>query len=122
MMLVPTFLAKSMIHGYGCFAGQRIVQGTIVWLFDPEVDHILVSAYSHWERLHAYGSKALDNLVLPRDNAAWLNFSEAPNLRVGYLISGEDSLVAVRPISWCEELTVPVSSDTDAAWKMNPEL
>ena len=122
MLLVPTFLAKSMVHGYGCFAGQRIVPGTIVWLFDPEVDHVLAGHYSHWERLHAYGSRKLDDLVLARDNAAWLNFSETPNLRVGYLISGEESLIASRPIAWCEELTVPLNSDSDAEWKMNPEL
>jgi hypothetical protein len=122
MLLIPTFLSKSHIHGIGCFSGTEVIPGEIVWIFDSEVDHILLNAYSHWERLHAYGSRKLDALVLPRDNAAWLNFSETPNLRLGYLISGEESLVASRLIERCEELTVPVASDTDIEWKRNPEL
>jgi SET domain-containing protein len=122
-MIIPTFVAKSMIHGYGCFTGETIRKDQLVWNYDPEVDHILVNAYSHWERIHAYGSKKFNSLVLPRDNAAFLNFSDNPNLKEGFVgDTGEVCLLAARRISVDEELTVSYSSDTDWEWKLNPEL
>ena len=116
-MTVPTILARSPIQGIGCFAGAPIPKGATVWAFDPLIDHELESP-SSWERRHAYGSKRLGCLVLPRDNAAFINFSHDPSLKEGPVSGGETTLIAARNIEDREELTVATSTDTDATWKM----
>lgn len=38
MLLIPTFLAPSKIHGIGLFTSGDIKKGTIIWKFDHRVD------------------------------------------------------------------------------------
>lgn len=38
MLLVRTFLEKSLIHGFGVFARDSISEGTRVWEFHPKLD------------------------------------------------------------------------------------
>ena len=119
VLIVPTWLFKSELHGYGCFSYERIPSGALVWVFNPEVDQVLAIAHTERERLHAYGSNAQHGrLVLPGDNAAWINFDNPANLVEAEEIGSEFCLRAARDIEPCQELTVPISSDTDAAWKM----
>ena len=119
MLIIPTWLFKSELHGYGCFSYERISAGTLVWVFNPDVDQVLAIAHSERERLHAYGSNAQHGrLVLCGDNGAWINFDNPANLIEAEEIGGEFCLRAAREIEACEELTVLYASDTDAAWKM----
>lgn len=38
MLLVPTFLSQSPIHGLGLFAAEPVSQGAVVWKFAPGFD------------------------------------------------------------------------------------
>ncbi len=38
MLVVKTFLKFSPIHGLGCFAGEDLKKGQLVWRFDPGID------------------------------------------------------------------------------------
>ena len=119
MLIVPCWVSRSIIHGYGCFCTNPIDKGELVWVFNPDVDRELKGNPGYWERIHAYGSNARPGtLILPGDNAAWMNFSEAPNLVEAELLEGEYCLRARFDIPACKELTVGISTDTDAHWKM----
>ena len=120
MLLVPCWVSRSSIHGYGCFCANSIDKGELVWVFNPDIDREIVGTPAHWERMHAYGSNArLGLFILPGDNAAWINFSKVPNLLEAEALEGEYCLRAACDIAACKEITVPLSSDTDAHWKMS---
>jgi len=125
MLRVSTFVQVSPIHGLGCFAGEYIGKGTVVWDFLPPADEEIRpsgSVLTFWERSHSYKShvKAGECWILPRDNAAWMNFSKIPNLIEGDLMNGEPCLVARIGIFRGEELTVGVETDADAYRKLGP--
>lgn len=125
MLLVASFIKPSGIHGIGCFAATAIAKGTEVWRFDPGVDLVrdweMPRLLRGWEWEHSYRStvSAEPLWILPRDNAAWMNFAEVPSLREGRIVNGEPVLVAARDIAAGEELTVPFSSDGDAEEKLS---
>ncbi len=123
MLTVATVLAPSPIHGLGCFAAVEIPAGAAVWVCDRRVDSWISERHlSRWEREHAYQShtQEWDAWILPRDNAAFMNFAPEPNLVEGPLVDGEPTLVAVRTIAAGEELTVGVETDLDAFRKLGP--
>lgn len=127
MLTIATIVKESEIHGHGCFAGEEVPAGTVVWVLD-EVDERIedVLRLKIWEHHHAYRSHMAEKLwILPRDNAAWINFADSrigefgePNLREGELVNEEPSLVATRNIAAGEELTVGPETDGDAYWKI----
>jgi SET domain-containing protein len=119
MLTLPSFIAPSSIHGYGCYTSQHIEAGALVWVYNHTLDRVLSADPSDWERLHAYGSNASGRLVLPCDNAAWINFAESPNLIEAEELNGEFCLRACREIRACTELTVFPDTDTDYHWKMD---
>jgi SET domain-containing protein len=41
MLLVPTYVAQSKIHGIGLFAKDRIREGSLVWKYNPAIDVLL---------------------------------------------------------------------------------
>ena len=47
MLLVKTYLDKSLIHGVGVFADEFIKKGTLMWEFNPLIDVVL----THIERV-----------------------------------------------------------------------
>jgi SET domain-containing protein len=123
MLKVATIIKPSPIHGFGCFAGEEIKLGQLVWekgVVDEECRNCL--AMKIWEHHHAYRSKAEKELwILPRDNAAWINFAaagEEPNLVEVFPLFGEPDLVAARDIKAGEELTVGAETDGDSEWKI----
>lgn len=120
MLIVPSFVAPSPIHGYGCYTSQPIEAGSLVWVYNDTLDRVLDGDFLDlWERLHAYGSNASGRLILCTDNAAWINFSDNPNLVEAEELNGEYCLRACQEIATCSELTVFKDSDTDSHWKMN---
>jgi SET domain-containing protein len=124
MLQVATFLGRSAIHGTGCFAARAIAEGTLVWCRSPEVDstYACVEQMTHWERTHAYRSHQHHNRwILPRDNAAWINFATTPNLvELAFADpDAEPALIARTRISPGQELTVGSETDADAQWKLS---
>lgn len=120
MLTIPTCLGKSALHGYGCFTSEPLEAGVVVWVYRPEVDRTLWPPYLPFERLHAYGSNArAGKLILPGDNAAWINFGDPPNLFEAEAIGEEYCLRTVVAVKAYVELTVPLDSDSDAQWKLD---
>jgi hypothetical protein len=107
MLVVPTYVAPSPIHGLGVFAAEPLKAGTLIWRFDPVIDQA-ISADEVGALPAAVRSIALSRsftlqdgqTVLSRDNGVFLNHSEHPN------ITGDsDGSFAVRDIDQDEELT-----------------
>jgi len=116
MLLVPIEVRPSRIHGTGVFAAAPIAANTIVWQFDPGVDHRHPVAWLKTQPPHvqahfgAYGVVSLDRqfIYLAGDQTIFVNHSVSPNLvpRDDLLRNGEGVVVAARDIALGEELTV----------------
>ncbi len=87
MLLVQTTLDRSRVHGMGLFAAEFIVEGTIIWRFDPAIDFRLTRAQI--ERLaiacleqierYTYREQSSGLYVLCGDDARFFNHSPEPN-------------------------------------------
>lgn len=88
MLLVPTYLAPSAIHGTGVFAAAPIPRGTVMWRFQdgldiafadaqiqalPEAARAFLETYCFRSAFHG------DRLVLNFDHARFINHSDKPN-------------------------------------------
>lgn len=125
MLVVKTHLKYSDIHGLGCFAGEDIKKGQLVWRFDQGIDLIftdddlknLPSSFGEFLQIYAY-SPLSDNkktYILCADHARHMNHSEDPNL----LETPEGNNVALRDIKRGEELTCDYRQfDKDASKKL----
>ncbi len=129
MMLVPTYVAPSAIHGLGLFAREPIAKGTRLWEFRPgvdiqwpqrAVDALPEVARLHWLHHGYVNPRRPGYVVLCADYAMFWNFAEDPN--AVELLEGsrreEAVLVAARDIAAGEELTVGFESDADADRKL----
>jgi SET domain-containing protein len=111
MLLVPTKLGLSQIHGIGLFAQEPIRKDTVVWRFDPVIDTLISAeglsglAAPAREQIESY--VYLDNRtgehILCGDDARFFNHSVDPNV----IDDGLDPYrcVAARDIDTGEELT-----------------
>lgn len=108
MLLIPTFVARSAIHGYGLFAAAPVAAGTVLWRLDREADLCLTpeqlaavpEPLQERLRYHAY----LDRrgfYVYGSDNTKFMNHADAPNC----VDLNDDEAVAARDIAAGEELT-----------------
>ena len=86
MFLVPTYLAKSSIHGLGVFTPLAIAAGTVVWELNPEIDWALTPAELEAmpepfrSRVRAYSYLNVDGVyMLCGDNGKFMNHANAPN-------------------------------------------
>jgi SET domain-containing protein len=109
MMLVPTYVAVSPIHGQGLFAAQPIAAGSVVWRFAPGLDQIIPD--ERLAGLPALAREFLDRyafesaffpggLLLSFDDTRFINHADDPNIDN----SGAES-IARRDIAAGEELT-----------------
>lgn len=116
MLLVPTTLAQSSIHGIGLFAVERIEEGAVLWEFTPGFD--LELSRSDVEKLspacqrrvleYAYYNAQKVRYILCSDDARFINHSASPNtLSAGFgqSQSSEGRTVAARTILAGEEIT-----------------
>ena len=113
MLLVPTRLDQSPIHGLGIFAERPIMRGTPVWrftapfdqAFDPvEIDRLPDHArafFDHYSYLNPYTRK----LILCFDNARFTNHSDTPNVAMDYSDDPFGIDIAIRDIAAGEEIT-----------------
>ncbi|HMN84746.1 MAG TPA: SET domain-containing protein-lysine N-methyltransferase [Bauldia sp.] len=127
MMLVPTYLDKSPIHGIGIYARDFIAKGTRVWEFSPGFDQVFsdaaLAALLPVQReailFYCFIEPGLDGVVLCCDNARHYNFADDPNCGAAdHVLHGYISTYALRDIAAGEELTYSVEEDADAARKM----
>lgn len=127
MLVVKTYLKFSSIHGLGCFAGEDIKKGQLVWRLDPGIDLTFTESElkkfppSFSEFIRIYGYCPLDSeekiYILCVDHARHMNHSDSPNLRE----TPEGLNVASRDISKGDELTCNYTQfDKEALLKLNP--
>lgn len=109
MLLIPTYLSQSSVHGVGVFAAQDIAAGTLIWQFIPGLDVVIpcgaLASYpaevrSYIEEYSYEDQYRPGSWVLGGDNARFINHSQTPNTH-----SDKDNAYASRDIKKGEEIT-----------------
>jgi len=127
MMLVPTYLDRSPIHGIGIFATTFIPGGTTVWEFTPNADQVfseddlarLLPLQRETILFYGYIEPGREGVVLCCDNARHFNLLRTPNCASREVSAhGYISTVALHDIAAGEELTYPFEEDLDARRKL----
>ena len=114
MLLVPTRLAQSPIHGFGVYAAGLIPKGTPVWRFerglDMEFDPGIVETLPEHVRAffshYGYLDRNMRRIILCFDDARFVNHSDTPNVATDYAQDAYGLDVALRDIAAGEELTM----------------
>jgi SET domain-containing protein len=114
MLLVPTRLAPSAIHGLGVFAAAPIAQGTPVWRFAKGLDmefspDIVPTLPVHVQQFFAhygYLDRGVQRIILCFDDARFVNHSDTPNVATDYARDPYGLDVALRDIAAGEEITM----------------
>lgn len=116
MLLVPVEVRQSPIHGLGVFTCAPIRKGTIVWQFDPGIDHRHpVSWLEHqpehvrrYVSTHCVLSMDKQHYYVVGDYTLFVNHSLAPNLQPldDVIVNDEGVVAAARAIKAGEELTI----------------
>jgi SET domain-containing protein len=121
MLLVPTRLGPSPIHGIGVFALSPISAGTAVWRFhpgldldlDPELAHTLPEHVRGFLTHFAYIDRYINRLILCFDNGRFVNHSDEPNIHCDYSQCRFGLDIASRDIAAGEEITTDYSDFED---------
>jgi SET domain-containing protein len=114
MLLVPTRLAQSPIHGFGVYAAGLIPKGTPVWRFerglDMEFDPGIVETLPEHVRTffshYGYLDRNVKRIILCFDDARFVNHSDTPNVVTDYAQDAYGLDVALRDMAAGEELTM----------------
>ena len=127
MMLVPTRVAESSIHGNGLVAVKFIAKGTPIWRFLAGFDHdfppetwaaMPEPARSH-TRHYCFVRQGDFHVILSGDHACFINHSDRPNTGASKDAASPVTTVAWRDIQAGEEITCNYwSYDADAPWKL----
>ena len=113
MLLVPTRLASSAIHGHGVFAASPIAKGTPVWPvakgldmeFAPDIVDGLPAHVRAFFGHYGYLDRNVGRIILSFDDARFLNHSDTPNVATDYARDPYGLDVALRGIAAGEEIT-----------------
>ena len=120
MLVIPTYLAKSAVHGIGVYAGASIRAGERIWQFHPAVDFVYGSRWltrlarqsPHLvEYFSQYSYKRNNQYYYVTDNARFINHS-ADDPNIGF--SGNHEEIALRDIGAGEELLEDYLQSYDA--------
>jgi hypothetical protein len=111
MLLVPTYIDKSPIHGVGVFAAAPIAKGTETWRFVPGFDVVYteteIAAFpalaQDYLRHYTYFDPVRGARVLCGDNARFMNHDDRHNTAAPAV--AEQSDFALRDIAAGEEIT-----------------
>jgi uncharacterized protein len=114
MLLVPTRLAQSTLHGLGVFAVAPIAKGTPVWRFAKGLDmefapDIVPTLPAHVQEFFAhygYLDRNVQRIILCFDDARFVNHSDMPNVATDYAQDPYGLDVALRDIAAGEEITM----------------
>jgi SET domain-containing protein len=109
MIVVPTYLNKSEIHGFGVFAKEFIPKGSKVWEFNPTFDirfteeefEALPSATRQEVEIHLYQPEPGGLLYYESTMGKYMNHSREANVDFSEVGTGW----ATRDIQPGEELT-----------------
>ena len=123
MLIIPTYLAQSPLHGLGVFSRDAVKTGEIVSRFmspfDVEFAPALLTSLSSAEqaylRTYAYLSKFTHLYTLTGDHDRFMNHSDHPN--VGMNPDDSPTNLAIRDIAAGDELTCDYRS-FDVEWKI----
>jgi len=127
MMLIPTRVAPSGIHGLGLFAVSVVPAGTPVWRFLPGFDHAfspqgfaalpeLARAHTRW---FCFVSRENGHVILSGDHACFINHSITPNTGAPLKGPAPVTTLALRDIQAGEEITCNYYDyDADTPWKL----
>ncbi len=112
MFLVAVHLRPSPVHGFGCFAAEKILKNQEVWVFNPTIDRripydsldLLPEAAREFLELYGYveiveGQKVVN---LNGDFARHMNHSTTPNV---VTVSDPEIFIAASDIEVGKELT-----------------
>jgi len=108
MLLVPTYLEKSQIHGFGVFAAEFIPKGTKVWKFQAGFDTLIPEPCMRdlpevvQKYLAHYGTPWNGVGIVFGDEAKFINHSYTPSL---FDDLENEAVYAARDIQKGEELT-----------------
>lgn len=89
MLLIKTFIAKSNIHGFGCFAAEPIKRGTPVWKFVQGFDLIYTEEQiaqfpiisQEFIKKYAYKSARNNGIwIMCGDDARFVNHESPPTI------------------------------------------
>ncbi len=125
MLCVKTKLKMSDISGLGLFADEPIPKGTVVWKFEPALDHLysedaikLLSEPAQTQfHNYAFLDKTHQQYMLCGDDARFFNHSDNPNCDDEH----PDITYALKDISVGEEMTVNYK-DFYGDIAMHPEI
>ena len=130
MLLVPTYIGPSKIHGLGLFAKEFIPKGTRVWQYQPGFDQAISPPLRASlpplteEMLLWFGYRDKTGWTyLCGDNDRFANHSEDPPTMAlpGFTPIETAPDIASRDIQADEEITYNYRIfDVDAAWKLGP--
>jgi len=128
MLLVPTCVRPSPIHGVGLFAVGFIPKGAPVWRFEagfdleftPEQLAAWPAVASEYVRRYGYAGPA-GKVTLSGDNARFMNHSPSPNTGAPPDMPPPVTTTALRDIADGEEITCNYFDfDPAAARKLAP--
>jgi len=127
MMLIPTRVQPSTIHGLGLFATQFVPRGTPIWKFQPQFDHDfspaefaalppLARQHTRW---FCFVSKKDGHVILSGDHACFINHTLNPNTGAPPNAEPPVTTIALRDIDAGEEITCNYHDyDADTRWKL----
>jgi SET domain-containing protein len=123
MLLVPTRLAQSTIHGFGVFAAAPIAKGTSVWRFAKGLDmefssDVVPTLPAHVQEFFAhygYLDRNVQRIILCFDDARFVNHSDAPNIATDYARDPYGLDIALRDIAAGEEITMNYENFEESA-------
>ncbi len=109
MIIVPTFLDKSSIHGFGIFSTEFIAKGTKIWEYDPRFDitfseqefETLPPSVKKEVEIHCYQPEPGGPVFYESTMGKYMNHSRKPNVDFQSVGVG----MATRDIQPGEELT-----------------
>jgi SET domain-containing protein len=110
MLMVPTEIRPSPIHGIGLFLTAPVKKDEVTWRFDARIDRIYSAAefeilpkIGNFMKMYAHWYEPLNLWMVCGDYANFINHSDTPNTRSLGIVFGDD--VAARDIAAGEELT-----------------
>ena len=126
MLLVPTRLAPSKIHGFGVFAAGPIAEGTPVWRFakgldmefSPDIIQTLPQHVGEFFAHCGYLDRNTGRIILCFDDARFVNHSDTPNVATDYAQDPYGLDVALRDIAAGEEITMDYAGFEESAGRL----
>jgi SET domain-containing protein len=124
MLLVPTRLAQSPIHGFGVFAlgadrerhaGMALSPRVSTWSSARRSSDTLPAHVQTFFSHYGYLDRNMRRIILCFDDARFVNHSDTPNVATDYAQDPYGLDVALRDIAAGEELTMDYAGFEESA-------